>query len=213
MQSIIDACKAGQINGEVAAVIANRPGCKGLERAAQSNIPTLTLDHKGFETREAFDAALAELIAEQNADLVILAGFMRILTSEFVNSFKGRLLNIHPSLLPKYPGLHTHQRALDAGDSEAGATVHFVTPELDGGPAILQARVAITATDDAESLAARVLKEEHKIYPLAVKWYCEQRLTLNDAQQAQLDNKTLPECGVIFNEKLAETPPRLKSSN
>jgi len=161
LQSFIDGCAGGSINGSVVAVISNRAGVKGLERAAAAAIPNITLDHNSFESRVEFDRALADVIDSFSPDLVVLAGFMRILTPQFVNRFLGRLINIHPSLLPKYPGLHTHQRAIDAGDSEAGATVHFVTPELDGGPAIVQARVPIENNDNADSLASRILTYEH----------------------------------------------------
>ena len=153
LQSFIDGCADGALNGDVVAVISNKAGVKGLERA----IPNITLDHKGFASRAEFDVALADVIDSFSPDLIVLAGFMRILTPQFVNRFLGRLINIHPSLLPKYPGLHTHQRAIDAGDSEAGATVHFVTAELDGGPGIVQAQVELLENDTAEDLASRVL--------------------------------------------------------
>ena len=143
LQSFIDACENGSLHGEVSAVISNKVGVKGLERAAQADIPGIVIDHRAFDSREEFDENLADLIESFNPDLVVLAGFMRILTPDFVTRFLGKLINIHPSLLPAYPGLHTHQRAIDAGDKEAGATVHFVTPELDGGPSILQARVPV----------------------------------------------------------------------
>jgi phosphoribosylglycinamide formyltransferase-1 len=141
LQSFMDACAEGSLNAEIAAVISNKVSAKGLERAANAGIPNIVLDHTEFPSRGEFDAALGDIIDSFSPDLVILAGFMRILTPPFVNRFLGRLMNIHPSLLPKYPGLHTHQRAIDAGDKKAGATVHFVTAELDGGPAIVQAQV------------------------------------------------------------------------
>ena len=158
LQSFIDACKEGRVDGEIKAVISNRPGVKGLDRAAAVNIPNIAVDHRAFESREDFDQYLAEIINGFTPDLIILAGFMRILTGGFLNQFVGKLINIHPSLLPSYPGLNTHQRAIEAGDSVAGATVHFVTPELDGGPAILQAQVPILSTDSSAELAARVLE-------------------------------------------------------
>jgi phosphoribosylglycinamide formyltransferase-1 len=154
------------------------------------------LDHKQFPSRETFDAALQSLIDAYRPDLLILAGFMRILTADFVRHYHGRLLNIHPSLLPNYPGLHTHQRALDAGDVDAGATVHFVTPELDGGPAIVQVRVPIVAGDTAASLAQRILQHEHRVYPLAARWFAEGRLQLQD-NRTVFDGAPLPPTGIV----------------
>lgn len=194
LQAFIDAIAAGQLNAEIALVISNRSDAFGLQRAAAAGIATATILHTDYHSREAFDAALAERIDAQRPDAVILAGFMRILTADFVNRYLGRLLNIHPSLLPLYPGLHTHQRALDNGDREAGSTVHFVTAELDGGPAIVQARVAVD-DDNADSLAAKVLVEEHRIYPLAAGWLLSGRLIMS-ADQALLDQRPLPACGV-----------------
>jgi len=196
LQAIIDACQNREIPGEVAAVIANRPDCKGLERAANAGIPAVAIDHTTFDSRDAFDNELARCIDAYSADLVVLAGFMRILTDSFVERYAGRLLNIHPSLLPRYPGLNTHQRAIEAGDEYAGATVHFVTRELDGGPSIIRARVAVEKHDTADELASRVLKQEHRIYPLAVQWFCEKRLTLTSSG-VLLDGKLLPESGVL----------------
>ena len=169
LQAFIDAAADPAYPCEVVAVISNRAGVFGLERAARADIPAEVLDHTAFASRDAFDTALADRIDAHAPDLVILAGFMRILTPGFVARYDGRLLNIHPSLLPKYPGLHTHQRAIDAGDAEAGATVHLVTEELDGGPVILQARVPVLPGDTADTLAARVLAEEHRIYPEAAR--------------------------------------------
>lgn len=180
LQSFIDACEERRVDGKIMAVISNRPGVKGLDRAAAANIPNIVVDHRAFESREEFDQYLAEIINEFTPDLIVLAGFMRILTGGFVNQFVGKLINIHPSLLPSYPGLNTHQRAIEAGDSVAGATVHFVTPELDGGPAILQVQVPILSTDSSAELAARVLVEEHKIYPLVAQWYCQGRIIMNN---------------------------------
>jgi phosphoribosylglycinamide formyltransferase-1 len=177
-------------------VVCNRPGAFGLERASKAGIATELVDHTGFESREAFDAELMQRIDHYQPDLVILAGFMRILTPGFVSHYLGRLLNIHPSLLPKYPGLNTHQRAIDAGDSEAGATVHFVTEELDGGPAIIQAKVAIEAGDSADALAKRILSREHQIYPQAAQWFAQGRLQLKD-NKAYLDDQALPDTGAI----------------
>lgn len=198
LQAFIDACASGKLNAQIVAVISNQPDVLGLQRAAKADIPAQVLSHRGFPTRLAFDGELADLIDNYHPDLVILAGFMRILTPEFAQRFQGRLLNIHPSLLPKYPGLHTHQRAIDAGDSEAGATVHFVTSDLDGGPAIIQARAPIMVDDTADDLAQRVLGFEHIIYPLAASWYCNGRLQMRD-NRAWLDDKLLPETGVTYN--------------
>jgi phosphoribosylglycinamide formyltransferase-1 len=199
LQAIIDACTTNQVAADVVAVISNRPNVKGLSRAKLADIPAITLDHKNFESREAFDAELATTIESYQADIVVLAGFMRILTDNFVDRFQGRLLNIHPSLLPKYPGLHTHQRAIDEGDSHSGATVHFVISQLDGGPPIIQASVAIQSGDTAESLASRVLTLEHKIYPKAIDWLCQNRLAFVNGK-ALLDGKEIPSQGVQYTE-------------
>jgi phosphoribosylglycinamide formyltransferase-1 len=182
LQAFIDTCRDPSFPCEIAGVISNRPGVRGLDRAAAAGIPTRVIDHTAYADRERFDGALADAIDTLRPDLVILAGFMRILTPGFVRRYTGRLLNIHPSLLPKYPGLHTHQRALEAGDAEAGATVHFVTEELDGGPPVLQARVPVLPGDTPETLAVRVLAEEHRIYPLAARLCAEGRLRLVDGQ-------------------------------
>ncbi|MEH6811613.1 MAG: phosphoribosylglycinamide formyltransferase [Motiliproteus sp.] len=195
LQAIIDNVDSGEIEANIAAVISNRPGVKGLERAAQAGIATHVLDHKEHESREAFDAAMIRQIDELQPDLIVLAGFMRILTSDFVRRYEGRMLNIHPSLLPKYRGLHTHQRALDAGDSEHGVTVHFVTEELDGGPLILQAIVPISEGDSAEDLAGRVLVQEHLIYPMAIKWFSAGRLSYHNGR-VTMDKQPLPATGL-----------------
>ena len=198
LQSFIDQSLSGELPADIAAVICNRPGAFGLERAAKADIPTELIDHTLYEGREPFDQELIRCIDQYEPDLVILAGFMRILTPEFVQHYSNRLLNIHPSLLPKYPGLNTHQRAIDAGDSEAGATVHFVTEVLDCGANIIQASVPILEDDSAEALAKRILGQEHKIYPLAAKWFVEGRLTIKD-NKALLDGDLLPESGFLFN--------------
>ncbi|MDX1482537.1 MAG: phosphoribosylglycinamide formyltransferase [Woeseiaceae bacterium] len=192
LQAFIDAVADGSLELDIRAVISNVADAFGLERAAQAGIPTAVLDHRDYPDRAAFDAALADTVDASNPDLVILAGFMRILTAEFVNRFEGRILNIHPSLLPKYPGLDTHRRALEAGDSEHGVTVHYVTAELDGGPRILQGRVPIREGDDAARLAARVLAVEHRIFPAAVRLIAAGRLTWEDGA-AKLDGRTLRE--------------------
>jgi phosphoribosylglycinamide formyltransferase-1 len=201
LQSFIDACDGdnSHLDARIAAVISNKPEAKGLDRASQAGIPNIIVDHRAFDSREEFDANLGDVIDSFAPDLVILAGFMRILTPDFVNRFIGKLINIHPSLLPAYPGLHTHQRALDAGDAEAGATVHFVTPELDGGPAILQAKEPVLADDTASSLAARVLTVEHKIYPTVAQWFCSGRLAMKNGQ-AILDNQILGQTGRTFSQ-------------
>lgn len=182
-------------NYEIGAVISNRADAFGLQRAQNAGIATAVLDHKAFESREAFDLALMSLIDQYQPDLVVLAGFMRILSSAFVQHYAGKLLNIHPSLLPLYKGTHTHQRVLDAGDREHGVSVHFVTEELDGGPVILQAVVPVLADDTAETLAARVATQEHKIYPEAVSWFAGGRLKVSHGA-ACLDNQPLPACGI-----------------
>ena len=163
---------------EVAAVISNEPAAPGLAVARDHGIATHVVDHRAYADRAAFDAALAVAIDRSGAELVVLAGFMRILTDDWVNRYRGRLVNIHPSLLPAFPGLHTHRRALEAGVRVHGCTVHFVTPTLDHGPIIIQAAVPVLPDDDEESLAARVLAQEHRIYPQALRWICEDRLEL-----------------------------------
>ncbi len=172
MRSIVEA----NTGLEVAAVISNRPDAPGLEWARAQGLAAEALDHKGFATREAFDSALAERIASHRADLVLLAGFMRIFTEGFIRCFPRRILNIHPSLLPAFPGLHTHRQALAAGVKLHGATVHVVTPSLDSGPIVVQGAVPVLADDDEEGLAARVLAVEHRIYPQAVRWFVEGRV-------------------------------------
>ena len=197
LQSFIDACSTGIVDGKIMAVISNRPGVKGLDRASAADIPNIVIDHRAFQSREEFDQHLAEVITSFTPDLVVLAGFMRILTDGFVNQFIGKLINIHPSLLPAYPGLNTHQRAIEAGDSTAGATVHFVTSELDGGPAILQAAVPILLKDTAVDLAARVLIVEHEIYPVVAQWYCQGRVVRNQGKVFH-DGIAVGESGLLF---------------
>lgn len=167
LQALIDAAGRGDIALQIAAVFSNKTDAKGLERAREAGIATECIENNAYEDRRAFDQALAKAIDAYAPDLLILAGFMRILSAEFVAHYAGRILNIHPSLLPAYPGLHTHQRAIDNQDAWHGCTVHFVTDELDGGPPIIQARVQVKPDDTAETLAARVLKLEHQIYPIA----------------------------------------------
>ncbi|WP_295539312.1 phosphoribosylglycinamide formyltransferase [uncultured Thiohalocapsa sp.] len=191
LQALIDGCQAGELAIDIRLVVSNRADAYGLTRAASAGITTRVLSHKDFGSRVEYDQALATLLGGFAPGLVILAGFMRILTPAFVARFRGRMLNIHPSLLPKYPGLHTHQRALAAGDSEHGATVHFVTEALDGGPPVLQARVPVLPGDDAGRLAARVLAQEHRLYPLAVRWFAAGRLRLDGTGRALLDGRAL----------------------
>ncbi|WP_145004904.1 phosphoribosylglycinamide formyltransferase [Pseudomonas oryzihabitans] len=194
LQALIDAATPPV---RIAAVIANRAEAYGLERARHAGIATAVIDHREHADRDSFDAALAAAIDAQGADLVVLAGFMRILTPAFVRRYQGRLLNIHPSLLPLYKGLHTHQRALDAGDAWHGCSVHFVTEELDGGPVVLQSRVPVQAEDTAESLAARVHAAEHLLYPVAVRLFAEGRLRLGTSG-AELDGEALPPTGATL---------------
>ncbi|MCV6638553.1 phosphoribosylglycinamide formyltransferase [Candidatus Albibeggiatoa sp. nov. NOAA] len=179
MKAIVEA----QIpNVQIKAIISNDPEAKGLEYAKQQGIEAVVVNHKEFANRSAFDTALKACIDQFEVDLVILAGFMRILTPDFVQHYRGRLLNIHPSLLPLFKGLHTHERALEAGVKEHGVSVHFVTEDLDGGPIIAQARVPVLEGDDADALAGRVLVQEHQIYPKVVQWFAEGRLKLQDSQ-------------------------------
>ncbi|MEJ2612407.1 MAG: phosphoribosylglycinamide formyltransferase [Candidatus Thiodiazotropha sp.] len=190
LQAIIDAASNG-LPIDIVAVISNRPNVYGLERAAQAGIETALLQHKDFPDRDSFDQALVALIDHYTPELVILAGFMRILSADFVRHYTGRILNIHPSLLPKHRGLDTHQRALDSGDTLHGATVHFVTEELDGGPLISQAQVTVESSDNASTLAKRVLDKEHQLYPLAIRWFAQGRLKLDDSENVILDNKKI----------------------
>jgi phosphoribosylglycinamide formyltransferase-1 len=196
LQAIIDACSAGFIEGRIQAVISNKADAFGLERAKRAGIATDVIDHKSFANRESFDDELLKKVQAHEPDLIIMAGFMRILTPNFITPLLGKMINIHPSLLPKYTGLNTHQRAIDAGEDEAGATVHFVTEELDGGPPVLQTVVPILEGDDASALAARVLQQEHTIFPLVAKWFCEGRLNLDNGR-AILDGEILPSTGLI----------------
>ena len=188
LQSIIDKARDGSLAVEVRAVISNEPDAFGLERARRAGITTRVLNHRDFKSREDFDDALMALVDGFEPGLVVLAGFMRILTPGFVSHYAGRLMNIHPSLLPEFAGLDTHQRAIDAGVAEHGVSVHFVTPSLDGGPVIIQARVPVRKHDDAEALAARVLEQEHVIYPKAIGWFAEGRLSI-DGDRVLLDGE------------------------
>jgi len=194
MEAFLAACRDGLLDADIALVASNKPDALGLQTANAAGIPTVVVDHQEFENREQFDQALGDQVAGVQPDLVVLAGFMRVLTPLFVDRFADRLMNIHPSLLPKYPGLNTHQRAIDAGDTETGATVHYVNGELDGGPAIVQARVPILEHDSADDLATRILPFEHQIFPLAAQWHVSGRLKLLDGK-ALLDGEVLPATG------------------
>jgi len=186
MEAIVEACAAQAWPARIAAVISNRPAAAGLGFAAEHGIATAVIDHKTFSERAAFDAELARLVQSYEADVVVLAGFMRILSPEFVRLFEGRLLNIHPSLLPAFPGLHTHRRALEAGCKIAGATVHLVTAELDHGPIVAQAVVPVLPGDTEATLSARVLVREHEIYPRAVRWLVQGELKVENGLVTQL---------------------------
>lgn len=179
MQTIVQKCKAEKWNARISAVISNRADAAGLQFAEGEGIPTSVVSHKGYPDRESYDAALMAAIDGYQPDVVVLAGFMRILTAGFVGHYMGRLLNIHPSLLPNFRGLHTHQQAIDAGVRVHGATVHFVTPELDGGPIIAQAVVPVLPDDDEDTLADRVLEQEHQIYPRVVRWAVDGLVTMD----------------------------------
>lgn len=194
LQAIINACQNNLINGKIVAVISNKPDVYSLIRAKQANIPSHVINHKEFASREAFDHQLQLQIEQYQPDLIVLAGYMRILTPHFVQHYSGKMLNIHPSLLPKYPGLNTHRRAMEAGDKEHGTTVHFVTDELDGGPIILQAKVPIFDNDEEQDIVERVLAQEHQIYPLVIKWFCDDRLSMINGR-AYLDQTMIPKSG------------------
>lgn len=196
LQALIDASRERDFPGQIIAMGCNQPIAFALERASQANIEIFVVNHKDFGSREEFDAALMAHILRHNPDLIVLAGFMRILTAGFVRAFRGKLVNIHPSLLPLYTGLNTHQRALDAGDRAHGVSVHFVTEELDGGPVIAQAEVAVAPEDTAETLAEKVQKKEHLLYPIVVRWFCEGRIQLGREQ-------------VLFDGQAVESPMRL----
>ncbi|WP_072930330.1 phosphoribosylglycinamide formyltransferase [Nissabacter archeti] len=191
LQALIDACQQGRLHASLAAVFSNKADAYGLERAREAGIPAHALDAREFSDRVAFDAALAEQIDAYAPDLIVLAGYMRILSAAFVRHYAGRMLNIHPSLLPRYPGLHTHRQTLANRDAEHGTSVHFVTEELDGGPVILQAKVPVFDGDSEEDLQARVQVQEHQIYPLVAQWFVSGRLTMQEGA-AWLDGGRLP---------------------
>lgn len=208
LQALIDSTRSQEVDAEIVAVLSNRADALGLERARKAGIPALALDNRDFPDRETYDKALIAEIDRFAPDLVLLAGFMRILTESFVSRYRGFLLNIHPSLLPKYKGLHTHQRAIDAGDTEHGSTVHFVTQELDGGPLVLQAVVPVLPGDTPATLASRVQQREHHLYPLVMHWFIQGRLRLIEGR-ACLDGQPLPVTGLRlddFNNDMREDP-------
>ncbi len=190
LQALIDDITTHQHQTEIACVISNNANAYGLQRAQAANIETVVLEHNNFASRDDYDMALKQALDHYQPDLIALAGFMRILTDKFVLQYQGRLINIHPSLLPKYKGLHTHQRVIDAGEAEHGASVHFVTPTLDDGPVILQAKVPVLDNDNAESLAERVHEVEHIIYPMAVNMISQGRIKLQNGR-VTLDNKPI----------------------
>ena len=199
LKAIAAQADIGALPVRIEAVVSDRADAGALDWARDRGIPALVLSPRDFADREAYGRALGDLVEGYAPQLVVLAGFMRILSDEFVLRFSGRMLNIHPSLLPRYPGLHTHRRALEAGDPEHGASVHFVTPELDGGPVVLQARVPVLPGDDEDTLAARVLREEHVIYPRCVGWFAAGRLALRDGA-VWLDGRPLDAPVMLGNE-------------
>ncbi|MCG5500632.1 phosphoribosylglycinamide formyltransferase [Ectothiorhodospira lacustris] len=182
LQALIDAVADGRVHGEIRAVISNQPEVTGLDRARRAGIPAQVINHRDFSDRSGFDQALMAAIDRHQPELVVLAGFMRVLTPAFVEHYDGHLINIHPSLLPDFRGLHTHERALEAGVQQHGCSIHFVNTELDGGPVILQARVPVLIDDTPQTLAARVQQQEHRAYPQVVQWFCQGRLTLRNGQ-------------------------------
>jgi phosphoribosylglycinamide formyltransferase-1 len=195
LQAILDETRAGNLPVDIRAVISNNPQAAGLERAAAAGIPTGVVNHRDYRERADFDRALMAAIDRHEPALVVLAGFMRILGEAFIRHYAGRLINIHPSLLPAFRGLDTHARALAASAREHGASVHFVTNDLDGGPVIVQAAVPVRSGDSPQALATRVLEQEHRIFPLAIRWFVEGRLTVRDGQ-VLLDGALRPEQGL-----------------
>ena len=202
LQTVIDSAGSGALDATIVAVVSDVPDAQALDRARAAGIPAIACRPADFPDRGAWNLALLAAVRDVSPDWVVSAGFMRILTPNFILPFSGRLLNVHPSLLPRYPGLNTHQRALDAGDREAGVTVHFVTLELDGGPPIVQARVPILPGDTAQTLADRVIVQEHRIYPLAAQWVLSGRLRLTE-QGACLDGEPIPATGIDYSPQTA----------
>lgn len=204
LQAMLEEIRTGKLPIEIRAVISNNPAAEGLQRARAAGVPAEIIDHRDYAERSQFDAALMRAIDRHAPRLVILAGFMRILGEALIRHYAGRLLNIHPSLLPAFKGINTHARALAAGAAQHGASVHFVTNDLDGGPVILQASVPVRTGDTADTLAARVLREEHRILPLAIRWFAEERLSIRNGQ-VLLDGEIRPEQGLVVPfDKLAE---------
>lgn len=194
LQAIIDAQKSGKISGQICGVICNKAGAYGLERAKLAGIPTFVFSRKDFESNLAMDLAIVAQIEQLGAELIVLAGYMKILTPEFTQRFEGKILNIHPSLLPKYPGLNTYERAIEAGEAEHGMTIHFVNEEVDAGAIVLQAKVPIYSGDSVEEVTARVVEQEHQYYPMVVEWFCSGRLVAQHGK-AYLDGKVLSATG------------------
>lgn len=194
LQAIIDACEKGFISAKIACVLSNKADAFGLERAKSAVIPTHVFLRTDFSNNAEMDKQIGDYLEEMEIDLIVLAGYMKILTPEFTQRFRGKILNIHPSLLPKYAGLNTYQRALDAGDTEHGTTIHFVNEEVDGGAIVLQAKVPIFPDDSVEDIEFRTREQEYRIYPMVVKWFVEDRLKLKDGV-AYLDGNPLPKQG------------------
>ncbi|MEH6404448.1 MAG: phosphoribosylglycinamide formyltransferase [Sneathiella sp.] len=193
MQALVKACQAVDFPAEIVTVVSNNADAAGIEFAAQHNIPTNVIDHRDYDNREDFDTALSDYLSSVKADLICLAGFMRLLTPDFVNRWRDRIINIHPSLLPAFKGLHVHERALESGARFTGCTVHIVRPEMDDGPIIAQAAVPILSSDTADTLAARILEQEHRIYPMALRLFAEKKVkihgsiaTIEDANETEL---------------------------
>lgn len=203
LEALLRAERAGALGGRIGLVLCNRPGARSLSVAREAGCEARLIDHRAFPNREAFDAALARALDAAAAEWVVLAGFMRRLTAPFVRSYRGRMINIHPSLLPDFPGLETHERVLEAGHSQHGASVHFVSEALDAGPVIAQAQLPVEPGDDPASLAERVLHLEHLLYPLVVAWCTAGRVQLAGGR-AQLDGEPLPRRGVLFERRGAE---------
>ena len=203
LQAIIDAISNKQLDAEIKAVISNQVSATGLDRAAKENITTHVIEHKSYPSRETFDQAMIQIIDAAGANLVVLAGFMRILSKPFIDHYQHRLINIHPSLLPKYKGLNTHQQVIDNNDTVHGASVHYVSHELDSGPIVIQAEIPVLASDTAETLAARVLIEEHKIYPVAIKLHTQDRIHFEN-DQLLYDNQVLTKPLLWKNNKLVK---------
>lgn len=201
MQAIIDQAMQGDLPVTIRAVISNRPEAPGLALASQAGIHTEVINHEDFANKPEFEAALSACIDKHKPDLIVLAGFMRVLSSDFVGRYEQKMINIHPSLLPAFPGLHTHERAIEAGVAEHGASVHFVTANVDSGPIIIQRTVPVKADDTPESLASRVLAQEHQIYPLAIKWFAQSRLKITN-NQVLLDGEHQPEQGLVQTPKI-----------